>query len=294
MLERELWRNYARIADKPIDSPSKTYFIETHAPSLRDRLRQAQSPMITIVIPAHNEEAYLPRTLAGLNLALQSLPENLQTQVSIILVDNNSTDATPEIAQCFGVTVIHEPKKGIGYARQAGLEAVPPSAEFVLTTDADTLVSQGWIRNHRAILQQPEVVFTYGGIRFLPDTPLTLRQSIALFIYTIAAEIIHTTKNKAGIWIAGGANSGFRKDIALQIGGYNVHLAKGEDTDLMTRIAQHGKVVKVQNATVYTSARRIIGRGVLIHALTRLKSNIIHCLTKEVPVSTDYEDYRLI
>lgn len=292
MKEQSIWKTYSQIIKEPTDSQPKVDFMDSNSHLLREKLSGNLPPQIAVVIPAYNEELLLPRTLAGLNLALESIPPTLA--VSVILVDNDSTDATPEIAKHFGVEVVNEPRKNVGYARQTGLEATPLSAKFILTTDADTLISKKWITKHWQLLQQPDTVFTYGSIRFLPDANLTLKQSIALFVYTIAAEVMHTAKNKAGIWIAGGANSGYKKEAALRAGGYDVSLAKGEDTDLMTRIAQYGRVIKVKNATVYTSARRIIGKGVILHAMQRLQSNIKHCLTNEVPTDTEYTDYRLI
>lgn len=89
---------------------------------------------IDVVIPAKNEEMFLPRCLASLKE--QTVP------VHPIVVNNNSNDRTVAIAQEFGATVIHEEQVGIGSAKKAGLLA--STTPFVLMTDADTFVPPCW------------------------------------------------------------------------------------------------------------------------------------------------------
>ena len=68
---------------------------------------------ISVVIPAYNEEASIARVVAD-------IPADLVTEV--VVVDNNSTDATAENARNVGATVVHEPRQGYGYACQKGIE----------------------------------------------------------------------------------------------------------------------------------------------------------------------------
>ena len=71
------------------------------------------SHKIAIVIPACNEEASIARVISD-------IPADLGA--NIIVVDNNSTDATAENARNAGATVIYEPHQGYGYACQKGIE----------------------------------------------------------------------------------------------------------------------------------------------------------------------------
>ena len=60
---------------------------------------------ISVIIPAYNEEKYLPNTLKALKTALG----NSDLPVEILVVDNNSTDRTVEVAEKYGARVIsHE------------------------------------------------------------------------------------------------------------------------------------------------------------------------------------------
>lgn len=89
-------------------------------------------PAVSVVIPAYNEERYLAACLTSLQK--QTL-KNFET----IVVDNNSTDKTAEIARRFGAKVVKELKQGIIPARERGFREA--KAEIIARTDADTIVA---------------------------------------------------------------------------------------------------------------------------------------------------------
>lgn len=80
---------------------------------------------ISVVIPCFNEEE-------GIAHVLQNMPEYVD---ETIVVDNNSTDGTAEVAQGLGARVIHESRKGYGSAYQAGLPAA--TGDIIATVDGD-------------------------------------------------------------------------------------------------------------------------------------------------------------
>ena len=63
------------------------------------------SPAISVVIPAFNEEKYLPA-------CLEALKKQTFKNYELIVVDNNSTDKTAQIAKKFGARVVKEKKQG--------------------------------------------------------------------------------------------------------------------------------------------------------------------------------------
>ena len=71
--------------------------------------------MISFVVPAHNEELELPATLRAIHAAVSSSGQSYQ----IIVVDDASTDATPEIASSAGAKVVHIDRRQIAAARTA-------------------------------------------------------------------------------------------------------------------------------------------------------------------------------
>ena len=76
-------------------------------------------PRYSIVVPAWNEEALLPATLASLRTAMAAVPH----EGEIVVCDNNSTDGTAAAARAGGARVVFEPRNQIARARNAGARA---------------------------------------------------------------------------------------------------------------------------------------------------------------------------
>src|SRR5688572_9780317 len=88
--------------------------------------------MISVIIPAWNEERFIGCTLA----AVRAAADQLQESSEIIVVDDDSTDRTSEIARRFGARVIHVRKHQISAVRNAGARAARGSR--LIFIDADT------------------------------------------------------------------------------------------------------------------------------------------------------------
>src|SRR5437879_410088 len=101
---------------------------------------------ISVVIPAYNEEEYLPKTLASLQ-AMDRKPDE------VIIVDASSTDHTGQVIKKFGAKHILVQHRGIGFARQKGLEAA--TGDIVACTDADTTVPHNWLTRITETLSKP-------------------------------------------------------------------------------------------------------------------------------------------
>ncbi|MFZ4622444.1 MAG: glycosyltransferase family 2 protein, partial [Bacteroidota bacterium] len=135
------------------------------------RLR-SERPMVSIVIPAWNEEKTIARTLYSLSKIRTKYPTEL------IIVNNNSTDNTQTILDACGVRSIIETRQGIAQARQTGLLAA--KGTFVLSGDADTLYPEGWVNVMMEELVKENVVAVWGKHSFVP-TESTNRTSFALY-----------------------------------------------------------------------------------------------------------------
>ena len=95
----------------------------------------------SVIIPAFNEESFLPKTLASLRDAMEGLPASGE----IIVVDNNSTDKTASIPASFGARLVFEPVNQISRARNAG--AAIAKGRYLLFLDADTLVTPALLQS---------------------------------------------------------------------------------------------------------------------------------------------------
>lgn len=80
---------------------------------------------ISVVIPCYNEEE-------GVRLVIDGLPECVD---EVVVVDNNSTDRTAEVAKSRGANVVFEGRKGYGSAYKAGLPAA--TGDVIVTLDGD-------------------------------------------------------------------------------------------------------------------------------------------------------------
>ena len=87
-----------------------------------------------MIVPAYNEETLLPATLKSVVAAVEGC--GLSGRAEIIVVDNNSTDRTAEIAMQAGARVVFEPHNQISRARNAGGQAA--TGKFLVFLDADT------------------------------------------------------------------------------------------------------------------------------------------------------------
>ena len=103
---------------------------------------------ISIIIPAYNEARHL-------RACLKAIADQTVAPSEVIIVDNNSTDQTAKIAQRYPfVTLIHEPRQGIVFARNAGFDAA--RGNIITRIDADTHLPRNWVERVRSFYQKPE------------------------------------------------------------------------------------------------------------------------------------------
>lgn len=102
----------------------------------------------SIIVPAYNEEDYLPDTLASLKESMAALPE---FHGEIIVTDNNSSDRTAEIAEAAGARVVFEAHRQIARARNVGgREAL---GRYFIFVDSDTRISPALLRKTLTTLE---------------------------------------------------------------------------------------------------------------------------------------------
>jgi glycosyltransferase involved in cell wall biosynthesis len=89
----------------------------------------------SVVVPAYNEEQLLPRTLEALRTAMAGVHG---FRGELLVVDNNSSDRTAEVAAAHGARVVFEGINQISRARNRGAESA--RGQFLLFVDADTKV----------------------------------------------------------------------------------------------------------------------------------------------------------
>ena len=238
-------------------------------------------PTVSIVIPAYNEASNILQTL----LSLSSNTTNYS--VEIIVVNNNSKDATEALVTASGVNCITELKPGITAARTAGLMAA--KGKFILNADADTIYPENWITLMVAPLEDTAVALTYGRFAFIP---VANTGRITYFFYEYITDIVRFAKRylKDEAVNVYGFNSGYRREQGLLVDAYQHPPGSNEDGYLALKLRDKGfgKLHLVTNlqAMVWTTDRRIQTDGGLLKASTeRLKKLLLP--NKEVVVRSD-------
>jgi glycosyltransferase involved in cell wall biosynthesis len=120
-----------------------------------------QQPFVSIIVPAYNAREHLDRCLDALVASSYASRE-------IIVVDDGSTDGTPELARAKGVTVIERTRQaGPGAARNEG--AVKATGDVLLFIDADVLVTEETVAHvAKRFEENPDVDALFGSY---DDTP---------------------------------------------------------------------------------------------------------------------------
>jgi glycosyltransferase involved in cell wall biosynthesis len=246
--------------------------LESISPSFLDEIKQglgkfqSSEPLVSIIIPAFNEEFSVLRTLHSLSKNETTYP------VEIIVINNNSTDRTQEILDKLNVKSYFQPVAGWGPARQLGLEK--SLGKYVLTADADCFYPPQWIQKMTTALLKGNVTCVYGGYSYL-GTPQEARWKFLIY-ESLRNVMLEIRQVKRPYLNARGLNMGFVRELGLKKG-YIYRKMRGEDGRMCFELMQHGKILRLRsNVTcVWTLRRTSKGdRGMLFsflnNALTEL------------------------
>jgi glycosyltransferase involved in cell wall biosynthesis len=207
--------------------------------------KNAKTIKISVVIPAYNEEKDLTRCLTALS------EQDFNWPYEIIVVDNNSTDKTSEVAHQFGVKVLWEKRKGVGQARQTGFEQA--KGEIIASSDADTIQPRDWLTKiYQFFKKYPRLVGVSGPFIFI-DKGKFFNQFVKILTPSIIVldKLMGRGKNHFT-----GMNFAVRKNVFQQVGGFNTSLCYGEDIDLSKRMGKVGRIRFTPQLRVLTSSRR--------------------------------------
>ena len=204
-----------------------------------------------VVVPAHNEEALLPACLA----ALRRTAGTLQVPVHLLVVADSCSDRTAAVARTGKAKVISLQARAVGAARAAGMRELlrltsgsDPSAVWLATTDADTVVPPGWLRRQLDyanagwdVVLGTVTVTDWDG--HPPHVPIAFEERYAFG--SGPHPHVH------------GANLGIRASAYLAVGGFRP-MRTAEDHALLAAATEAGcPVLQAGDITVETSGRRL-------------------------------------
>jgi glycosyltransferase involved in cell wall biosynthesis len=179
-------------------------------------------PRFSIVIPARNEERFLPGCLDSIVAA----SEPFRDDVEIVVAINRCTDRTEVIARAAGAKIVHEDARNIARIRNAAVQAA--SGEILVTIDADSRMSRGMLVAVERLLRAGKYIG--GGVMIWPERWSVGIAATAIVLLPIAV------KHR----VSGGLFWCFREDF-WAIGGFDERCVSVEDLDFANRLKAYGK-----------------------------------------------------
>ena len=233
--------------------------------------------MISFIIPCYNEEAHIKDCIRSIRKHVWYIP------YEIIVVDNNCTDKTAEIAESEQAFVIKEPRKGVVFARQAGYEAA--RGFLIANIDADSKITENWIWEALSRISNDHTVAVTGPLEY-EGASFGLR-TLTKFYYILAK----VSNDYVGVFLQGG-NAMIKKSALDKVGGYDLNIAfYGEDTMTAKRIQHLGKIEFNMYMVTTTSPRRLEEQGIISTTWMYL-TNYFSVTFKNKSTTNDYKDYR--
>jgi glycosyltransferase involved in cell wall biosynthesis len=205
--------------------------------------------LVSVVIPAHNEEAYLEAALAS--VAEQSYgPDRLEC----IVADNGSTDETARVARDFAsrhphltISVVDEPVAGVGRAKNRGARVA--RGDILIFLDADSRMDPDLVRDVVACYRAGNPA---GSIRILADSDHPLDRGffalmeVGKVLFGIRSQMMYCDRS-----------------LFLSVDGFHPDFRLAEDLEFLKRVRARvrqdgtGTVCHVRSSAIRTSPRRL-------------------------------------
>ena len=194
--------------------------------------------MITFVIPAHNEEHLLGRTLSAIFEAVQGMREAFE----VVVADDASTDGTAAVAGAHGARSVKVERRQIAAARNAG--AREATGDLLIFVDADTVVTPEAVRRAVAAMRAGAVG---GGCAFRFDG------LVPLYGRVMAAVVVPLYRL---LGLASGCFLFCTRAAFDAVGGFDETLFGAEEAAMSRALRRQGRFVVLREHVV-TSGRKL-------------------------------------
>jgi len=179
----------------------------------------------SIIIPAYNEEQYLPRLLESIEIARSNYSGG-SDQIEVIVADNDSNDRTAEVAAAHEARVVHVAKRRIAAARNGGAHAA--HGEILCFIDADSSIHPQTFEAIDRVMNTGRYVWGVTGGRME-------RMSLPLFItYWMFMPMVLLTGLDTGL-------SFCRREDFEAVGGYDESRLYAEDVKFPLALRRLGR-----------------------------------------------------
>ncbi|MGO9602018.1 MAG: glycosyltransferase [Candidatus Binataceae bacterium] len=201
------------------------------------------APRVSVVVAAYNAAA----TIDG---CLRSLTDLNYPDYEVIVVDDGSDDATALIAAESGARVIPIDHRGLGAARNAGIDGA--SGEVIAFIDADARADRDWLYHLVEVLIRRRAAAA-GGPNLAPE-PSNAYEAAMAVAPGLPCEV---RDGDEGLSQLCGCNMAVRRAALIAIGGFDpAFTAAGDDVDLSWRFIDHGESLAYTSGAVVIHERR--------------------------------------
>jgi glycosyltransferase involved in cell wall biosynthesis len=195
--------------------------------------------VLSFIIPAHNEEALLARTLTTIHACARTIDEPYE----VIVADDASTDRTAEIAREYGATVVGIHRRQISASRNAG--AALAQGDKLIFVDADTMITPRVLRGALRALRSGAI----GGgslARFDDQVPL-----YGFILIRVIMPILQPL-----LQFTGGAFLFCTRAAFEEIGGFSEEVFCAEEVVMAEALKKRGRFVILRDHII-TSGRKV-------------------------------------
>jgi glycosyltransferase involved in cell wall biosynthesis len=203
--------------------------------------------LISVLIPARDEE----RVLAGCLAAIGVAAERVDGEVEVIVALNRCTDHTEEIARAWGAVVVTDDSRSLARIRNTAARA--STGDVIVTIDADSRMSPRMLSEVDRLIRTGRCVG--GGTVVRPER---WSLGIALTGVVLGLVLLRHGVSAAVLWC--------RREDFEAISGFDERLVSAEDVDFAKRLKARGKATSRRFATitrahVVTSCRKFDDLG---------------------------------
>ena len=187
--------------------------------------------LVSVIIPCHNSSAFLEE-------ALRSALAQTHPDIEVVVVDDGSTDSSPEIAQRFAVRYLRQPNSGVSQARNLGIRE--SNGTYLVFLDADDRLRPEAVEvGLRALVQQSACAMAVGDHCFISADGSFKGNSRKAHLSTIGYEALLESNIVEMI-----SSVLFRRSVLVEFGGFDTELRVAEDYDLYLRIARSNPICR--------------------------------------------------
>ena len=210
--------------------------------------RQSETPLVSVVVIAYNEEKRLAACLWSLSELHTDFP------IEILGVNNNSKDRTEEVYKRLGLPYYNETKQSPGFARQCGLDHAIGKYHFCI--DADTFYPKQYVNLMMSKLLKPNISCVSSFWSFFPDDK---HSQLGLFLFEMIRDMFLFVQHfKRPELCVRGMVFAFNADYARKVT-IRTDIRRGEDGSLALSLKPFGKIAFLYNRR----ARPVTGYGTI-------------------------------